>query len=351
MDEKSKRERWPGGYVHRQRDGRPLFILERKVGKKRYHFSTRCHSLRAAMRQLEIFESNPAGYTPGGHEPEDPLYLTAELLEEYWTWMTEEKGNTRRHANQMHNRLADWIEDLPGVDLRHLTLRDHISPALARRKTCRPARIIALKAFMGWLRKVKHLLTHAQDPTLDLPVPQAVPEKWKRRKVLDRARALAAISKLSGAERDCLELRLATGWHQTELERFVRSPESEIATPAQPVPGVLAVLITRHKGGELTRTPLSHPEQLEAAKRMRARGKIPRKLNEALAMACRAAEVEPFGLGVLRHSVGTWAVEDGASPPQVSEFLGHKDPRTTRRFYLDVAVPTTTVPVLRLVKG
>lgn len=337
-----------GGYIHRQKDGSDLFIIERKVGKKRYHLSTRCHSERAALKQLERFEANPAGYSPAGADAEAPVYFSGDLLVEYWDWMVDERGNTKKHANQMVNRLTDWMTELPGVDLRRMTMRDHIAPALARRPTCRPARIIALKAFMGWLRKVRHVLAHAEDPTLDLSVPQATPEKWRRRKVVERARALAAIRKLDGAYRDCLELRVATGWHQTELERFIRDAESEIAVPSSKVVGVLAVLITRHKGGELTRTPLSHPEHLEAAKRLREKGTVPPKINKALRAACKSAEVEPFTVGVLRHSVATWAVEAGASPTHVSEFLGHKDPRTSRRFYLDVAVPTVTVPVMRL---
>jgi hypothetical protein len=34
----------------------------------------------------------------------------------------------------------------------------------------------------------------------------------------------------------------------------------------------------------------------------------------------------------------------------VARFLGHKDKRTTERFYVDVAVPTNVIP-LRRVKG
>ncbi len=81
--------------------------------------------------------------------------------------------------------------------------------------------------------------------------------------------------------------------------------------------------------------------------------KVPRYLNKHLADACDAAKVTRFTFGVLRHSVGTWALEDGADPAKVSRFLGHKDPNTTRRFYFDSNIPTEAIPTrqLRLVKA
>ncbi|MBN1208965.1 MAG: tyrosine-type recombinase/integrase [Myxococcaceae bacterium] len=334
------KERWPGGYVHRQADGQPLFIIERRVRGHRFHVSTRCHSLRAAMKQLERFEANPHAYAPEGAPREQGLVLTAELLLEFHSWQLQ-KGNTRKHANEMGNRLADWIEDFGGKDLRQLSLREDVKPALERRPTSRAHRIIALKAFFAWLRKEKHLLRSAEDCTLDLPVPQARPEKHRRRKAVPFEAVQAAAGALAPAYRDMLVVLAGTGWHVTELERFVRRPESELVHARRG--DTLAVLVTRHKGGELTRTPVSSPGVLAAAERLRERGELPRKANQALKAACRAAGVAEFTLGVMRHSVATWAVEGGAMPEQVAEFLGHKDARTTRRFYADVAVPTTAV--------
>ncbi|QDE83189.1 hypothetical protein [Myxococcus xanthus] len=59
--------------------------------------------------------------------------MTAELVGEYHEFQLA-KGDTRKHANEMASRLADWIEDLGGKDLRQVTLRDHIKPALDRRR-------------------------------------------------------------------------------------------------------------------------------------------------------------------------------------------------------------------------
>jgi integrase len=345
------REKWEGGHIHVQKDGRPLFVIERQVGGRRFHVSTRCHSRRAALKQLERFEADPASYQPGGEEAEAALMMTDILVEEYGLWMTEEKGTTRRHANQMRNRLSDWCEDLGTTDLRTLTLRDHIAPALQRRKTCRPARIIAIKAFYAWLRKTKHLLTSAQDPTLDLPVPQARPEKWKRRKAISQAQYRGALAKLTGAYRDCLLLLGGTGMHTTELERFVRSADSEIVDLSPAEAPAIAVLRVKHKSGKVHPYTLQFPEHRAAAVRLRARGEVPRKLNAEIKNACAAAKVEVFTAGVMRHSVATWAVELGASPQDVSEFLGHSDKRTSERFYIDVARPTRVVPVFRVIEG
>lgn len=344
------RERWEGGYIHLTKDGRKLHIIEREVGGKRYHVSTRCYSRRAAIKQLERFEANPAGYRPEGEAPDDPIYLRLELVNAFYDWQISE-GVTKKHASEVRGRLRHWLLDLAHVDLRHATLRDHIVPALDRRKKARAGRISTLKTFYGWLRKVRHQITSAEDPMIDLPVPQSTPEKWRRRKAVEFERVRKAVRKLTPEYRDLLVIMAATGWHFTELARFIRQPESEIRYDKRGT--TIAVLVTKHKSREMTRTPVTDQAVLEAAERVRARGVVPKDPNEKLTEACRKAKVEPFTFGVMRHSVGTWAVEGGAIPALVSEFLGHKDPRTLKRFYADVAVPTAPVdlPKLRIVRG
>jgi len=46
----------------------------------------------------------------------------------------------------------------------------------------------------------------------------------------------------------------------------------------------------------------------------------------------------PVTAGSFRHTVATEAIEKGAPPEQVSAFLGHKSPQTTKRFYATLAV-------------
>jgi integrase len=348
----TKREKWPGGYIHRQKDGQELFILEREVGGVRYHVSTKCHSMRSAMKHLERFEVDPAGYTNIGKRSETPIFITAGLVDDFHNWMlTRHKPSTRKHANSVVNRMAAWTEDLAGVDLRTATLRDHIKPALERRRTQRAHRISTIKSFYSWLRTEKNVLISSQDCTLDLPVPQSTPEKRKRRKAVDFKVVRAVGPHLTGPYRDVLAILAATGWHYTELERLVRDPNSEIVRMKRGK--TIAVLVTKQKGGEETRTPVTDRGVLGAAVRLRARGKMPKRPNERLRAACKKAGVPVFTCGVMRHSVATWAIERKAIPALVAEFLNHKDPRTTKRFYADVRIPTVNVPLpqLRLVKA
>lgn len=349
----TSRKPWPGGgYIRIDERGLETYIIEREVGGQRFHVSTRCHSRRAAEKQLERFEADPENYQPAG-AADEPLLLTNALIEEFEAFSIDVRGNTGKYAAATTNRLGEWMVDLGRVDLRKVTLRDHVVPALEKRKTGRASRIIALKAFMAWLRKEKHLLASAQDCTVDLPVPQGAPEKHVRRKAVARERVAKAYEQLAPAYRDVLQLLATTGWHVTELERFVRGDRSDIVTPP---PGsvdsrgrtILAVLVTPHKSGDFTRTSIVGPKVLEAAKRLKERGEVPRRLNEAVDAACQAAGVPSFTLGVMRHSVATWAVEHGDSPKAVAEALNHHDDSTTRRFYIDVAVPAGTLALAEL---
>lgn len=339
----SASRRWPGGSIHRTKDGRDLYLIERKVAGRRYHVSTRCHSYAAAMKHLERFEADPAGYRPGGDAVMDvPLRLTRELALEFRTWQIEVRGNTTKHANEMSHRLAEWLEDLKGADLRRASLREHIKPALERRTTGRQHRIIALKAFYAWLRKEKHLLTHGQDPTIDLPVPSPRPEKLKRRKVVPKGNVEKVLRQLTGGERDCLLILANTGMHVTELERLVRSRESEV-TPRKG--RTLAIITFRHKRGDDHSIAITSQEVLDAVRRLREAGEMPRRFSGKVKAACAAAGVDAFGPGVMRHSYGTWAVEQGVAPADVARVLGHKDQSTTRRFYLDTAALAVPIRV------
>jgi integrase len=345
----SKRRTWEGGYVRKMGDGRDLFVIERRLGKKRFHISTRTHHAKAAYEHLKRFEADPFAYEQemmeGGRASSTPLRITTELVLEFRKWLlTRDRPTTSKYANEMAHRLADWTEDLKSRDLRRLSLPE-LKEIIANRKTCRQHRIIALKAFCNWLRTEKHILDRKDDVTLDLAVPQAVPEKRKRRKAVALEVVRAVLDHLAPAYRDCLYLQCHTGWHTTELARFARDPESRIAPGRD---GVLCVLQVQHKNGDTTRTPVTDPEAFAAATRIVARGGLPRRMNTALKAACAAAGVPRFTFGVMRHTVATWAVEAGSRPEDVSAFLNHRSKRTTEQFYIDVAVPTLMVKLPRL---
>lgn len=347
----NSRKKWLGGYRREGKKG-PTYVIERWVGGRYFHVSTKCRTERAALKHLERFEEDPETYSPklfAAAPARTPLFLTKPMVLELCEWMrTRERPASERWIYHVGHYLSHWMTDLAGVDLRDVTVHGHLRPALDKRKT-RQHRVEVIKVLYGWLRKEKGLLRHAEDPTLDLPVPKPAPEKHKRKKVVEPARVLAALEKMREESRDVLELRLATAWHLTEVVRFAASGE---ILPVAGDPRVIAVLITRHKSGKETRTPLQHKEHLEAAKRIRARGQIPtyKVIANDLKVACKAAGVERFTAGVIRHSVLTWAVERGASPREVAEFAGHSE-ATSRRFYIDVAVPTVAVPVLRVIDG
>jgi hypothetical protein len=340
-------EKWAGGYIRRGKKA-PTYIIDRWVGGVHFHVSTRCHSVRPALKQLERFEEDPIGYHPAGNPGRQELVMTAKLILEYRDWMEDEKGTTREWANETARYLNSWLLDLDGKDLRDVSMQHDLKPALQRRKTCRRHRIEAIKSFYSWLRKERGLLTHGEDPTLDLPVPQVVAEKLRRRKVVEREWVLKVLPHLPTVDRDVLVLQLGTAWHVSEVRRFAASGEIQLLEGAP-----LAVISTRHKSREPASNALQYPEHLEAAQRLRALGRIPCpwSLASHLKSACSKAGVPQFRNGVMRHSVLTWGREMGASIQQASEFAHHKSPTTTRQFYLDARVPVVSIPVLRLVQG
>jgi integrase len=74
--------------------------------------------------------------------------------------------------------------------------------------------------------------------------------------------------------------------------------------------------------------------------------------DRAVRAACKVVKrphskvgIPVFTPGWLRHSVATWAIDSGAGPASVAAILGHKSPRTTRKFYAVHASPTK-VPTL-----
>jgi integrase len=332
---------WPGGRIWEGSDGTRTYVIRKKVGGRAYEVSTRCTSLRAAMAQLARFEADPEGYDPSGGKGER-IVLDVERGRAFLRWSLEEKGNSAGWVRQQKRYLAWWIEKLGGLDVRRVSLRDHILPALDG-MTGRRHRIEVIKAFYSWLRRQRALISAAEDPTYGaLPVPQLRPEQWVRPKAFAREAHEAVMRHLTGSWPDLLAVLAGTGWHVTELSRFAAGGiVAELPSSASRGHGAAAVLVCpRRKSGEEQRTPVSS-EVAAAARRVRARGGFSVvRLYKAVTAACRAAGIEPYAPGQYRHSVATWAVEQGADPAAVAAFLGHKSPATTRRFYATLA----TVP-------
>src|SRR5258708_25257784 len=227
--------KWDGGYVRKDERGREVYTIRRMINGKRYDVSTRAHTERAALEQLKRFEADPEGYDARGVLRPDPIYLDKKLSETFFAYSREEKKNSRGWVAEQRALLADWAEDLRGVDLRRASLRDHILPAL-KDVTSRAHRIEVLKVFYSWLRTVKRDLTLNEDPTAGgaLKVPQADPSQRRvANKAVLREHVELAREHLVGGWRDALDLQTETGWHVTEVARFAREGEIEPPSPSQ----------------------------------------------------------------------------------------------------------------------
>jgi len=360
-----------GGRIRFDSKGRPVFIIRKQIAGKRYEVSTHRHTLAAALMEWEKFEKDPEGYAAG-----DPshaaLYLDLGLSKRFLEWSASDRHNSENWLAKQKNFLADWMETLKGVNLRRLSLRDHVVPALSKASS-RRHRLAVLKGFYSWMRKVEHILTSAEDPLIDMPLPQVEPAQWKKSKVIPREHLDLVLEHLTSPWRDALLVQCGTGWHTTEVVRFASTGTIEPLPRSIVQEGVAAVLVLpEHKSGEPLRTRVSAPV-MEAAKKLLAnaqkRADEREKLREvtgdkklggfsrewydrAVRSACAAVKRPDGGIGIpvftpgrLRHSVATWAIDSGAEPASVAAFLGHKSPRTTKKFYAVHASPAK-VPTL-----
>jgi integrase len=302
--------------------------------------------MRGAIEALNRFEGDPEGFRPEGEERPEAIYLDEEIAREFLAWSIAVKRNTREWVGKQKRALAFWATKLHRVDLRRATLRDHVLPAL-QGEASRDQKIRVLKAFFSWLRKEKHLLCAAEDPTYGtLSAAQARPAQWRRSKAIPKEHVELVLEHLGAPWRDALMLQAATGWHVTEAARFASAGTVErLPTGARRDGSAAVVVCPMTKGGEMLRTRVSR-EVADAARRLRDHGAFSAAwYYRAVRSACDAAEIARFSPGMMRHSVATWAVNKGADPAVVSAFLGHKSVSTTRRFYATLAVPAK-VPTL-----
>lgn len=349
----AKRKTWLGGYRRQSRKG-DVFVIERWVRGRKFHVSTRCTSERAALKQLEIFEANPLAYDPIGDAPREVLRITADLIDEHERYQLHVKRNEPTHVTDCGKYLELWMEALDSADLRETSTAD-LKDLLAKWPTAKRHRVIALKGFCTWLRRERGLLKHSEDPAIDLQVPHFKPAKLTRKRIVEQAVVLKVLRELSGPSRDVLRLLAATGLHITEARRFAR--DGELFEPtAEQGPKVLANIAVKHKSGELHIVALTDSEAHDAAKRLKAARDIPTNtwLARLMREACDRAGVKPrITLGVMRHSVATWLARQGVPLAEIADFLGHRSPVTTAKYYRDMGRTARALPVphLRLVQG
>lgn len=343
---------WPAGYVHTQKNGQRLYVIERQVTvagtRHRFHLSTGAHSLKPALEQLARFEADPFSYSRAGGDLRAPLLLTAELIERLHDWQLA-NHRSPKYARETSTWLIHWLKRMRGVNLRRLSLARDVLPVLDAVGGARRPMMASLKTLCAWLRMERHELTTAEDATLDLRLPKPPPKKHSEEVVVPLRDVRRAAKHLQGAYLDALHFQMGTAAHITELERFIRDERSRLVVfpKARRAPDggkVLAVVVLFHKTKKWHRINLTKAVHVEAAKRLRARGAVPKLLNAHLYAACDKARVKRFSYK-LRHSVLSWARGHGVAKQALADFAGHEDSRTTEKHYLDTDLPATTIPV------
>lgn len=335
---------WDGGYIREDSKGRDVYYIRRRVEGHLYDVSTRATSSSAADQQWRRFQENPEAYRPGGGLAGD-VSLNADVIRAFLTWSRDEKKNTPKWIRDQLRALEWWAEQLGAVDLRHVRtqeLADALDDTPARKQ-----KIATLKTLCGWLIHSRHRLDAKEDPTAGLLVPQARPEQWTNPKTFTRAQFRACRAKLPQPWRDAADVLAGTGWHSSELERFILGAgEKRGAIERHPTRAGWVISCPQAKGGEPHRTAVG-TGVAAAARRLLGSTYDYFEFRKALREACRAAGLKSTAVqpGTFRHSVATWAINSGADPAAVAAFLGHKSPQTTRRFYATHAVPAK-VPTL-----
>ena len=320
--------RWAGGYVRKG-----VYYIRRTVRGTQLELSTLCTTEAAALQQLARFEADPLGWTPAPPPPA-ALYLEAELVDEFLHWSRHEKGNTKAWVRKQQLALAWWGDELAGDDLRKLEVLQ--VKELLKGVSGWKQRAAVLKAFYGWLRQEKHLVTLAQDPVRgQLRIPAARPEQWTRSKVISREDLRAVLKRLKDPFKAAVEVLAGTGWHVSEVLRFYDAGEIEreriLVCPQTKGGGQVKRIVTARTAAAARRLLAIAAAPVETF----THNTIIDALQEASAAAELANVVQP---GSFRHTFATWAIEHGAVPELVSSALDHKSASTQRRFYSTLAV-------------
>jgi hypothetical protein len=96
-------EGWSGRVWVAENGKRTFYIRQVREGK-RWSVSTRCSTLRAALKELERFEMDPQAYRPLGSTP--TLVLNEELIERYAKWCKRHDGRARRRVARGEEALS-----------------------------------------------------------------------------------------------------------------------------------------------------------------------------------------------------------------------------------------------------
>lgn len=328
-------EKWPGGRVWVDGDGRKSYVIRKSVNGKRFEVSTRCSSLRAAIKALEEFEQDPERFRPGGVH-DDRLTLDDKLIERHIE-AAKDEGVSVDWVRKKRAYLKSWATKLKGRDLRTITLKD-IQAALEGEKA-KTHRKAVIKHLYSYLRE-QGLLTRNEDPTLDFVLGTSTTGKPKKKRSVSREDFTATLAKMPDEYRDILLVQGGSGMHVTEVYRLA-SGHGEVGA---------TFIGIQHKRGTVHRQAVE-AQVIEAAQRVQERGGFSiSRYAKAVRKAAKDAGVKPWSPGGMRHTVTVWMLQDGATLAEVSTWLGHLSPATTKKFYSEWAtIPMPSTRKLRVV--
>ena len=354
--------RWAGGPIAQRKDGRKVFYIERMVDHRRFLIALRVVD-EAAEGELALFNRDPRAYVKRRNNDRERsgAVLTVDTVGDFLDHL-KEKGRSLKYRNGVHYYLGEWMDWFAGRPVPEVTAAQ-LAKALAKWGNARRNRTIVLKSFATWLRTEQHLLSRGEDPTLDILVPQAVPEKTIR----DKGHSLNHVEIIyrfveEQDVRDVICLRAHTGMHESEASRIAtRNARFE---PVENGGEIAGVLVFPHKSGNHHRQSVS-AQPFAAALRLAATGRpIENKRQQReIARACehlREILGHDFSCimpGEFRHSFTTWAGtfgreiklhDSGVPRARVAEAIGHESSRTTNRFYDGTRVPAMIAVPLRL---
>lgn len=306
-------------------DGRKSYVIRKSINGRRFEVSTRCSNLRAAVKALEEFERDPQRFRPGGvHSTK--LALDDKLIDRH---IEAASGDSVDWLRKKRAYLKWWRDKLKGRDLRTVTLHD-IRTALEGAKA-KAHRTATIKHLYSYLREAG-VVERGEDPTLDIVVEAAPPKATGRKKrSVSRADFKATLGKMPEEYRDILIVQGGSGAHVTEVYRLAIG-EGEV--------GANHIGI-QHKRGTTHRQTVE-PHVAQAAARVQERGGFSiSRYAKAVRQAAKDAGIKPWSPGGMRHTVTTWMLQEGATLAEVSTWLGHLSPATTKRFYSEWA----TIPM------
>lgn len=337
-----------------------MFVLEQIRGNKRYSIALPAKTEKLARVQFALFDQDPEAFRAERRRPTKKQAPGESEHAEFEQYLRKRKLSEQYIRDTLHY-LSQWeplFKSKPVSRFTLVDLQDFLAPHAAARKL-----IVTLKSYTKYLRK-RGLLKRAEDPTLDLAVPAAVPQK----SVKQRAYAISHVEQLYRAVapvrrghrtldaqtiRDVLLVLSLTGLHYSELRRLCDGADGGRVEPVEHE-GIAAVVRVWHKNGRVHAQSVD-ARTLAALERIRSRGRAPSAsyIGAALDRTADATRLSRIDLGSLRHSFATWAKQcgevvrpasHGVSLELVAEVLGH-DPKTNRDFYQNATPVLLRIPI------